>query len=189
MARNARRLRYNSEMGAGPVVIRRYEDSDGVSVAALWSAVFPNDPPWNEPTEFIHRKRAAQPELFWVAQEGGQIVGTVVAGYDGVRGWIYHLAVAPAKRRQGTARLLMRAAEDALEALGCPKINLQVRANNRGVVEFYLALGYEVEERPQMGRPLGRYKRLFTAQRADGIDAAGAPRRNPHGKQRHGEQD
>ena len=76
-----------------------------------------------------------------------------------------------------------------MEALGCPTINLQVRASNRGVVEFYLALGYEVEGRVQMGKPLGSYKRLFPTQRADGIDAAGAPRRNPHGKQRDGEQD
>src|SRR5580704_11865676 len=104
------------------LVVRTYRDSDHDSVVALWTAVFPHDPPWNEPTEFIRRKRSIQPDLFWIAQADEEIVGTVVAGYDGVRGWIYHLAVNPSKRRKGTARLLMQTAEHALEMLGCPKI-------------------------------------------------------------------
>jgi ribosomal protein S18 acetylase RimI-like enzyme len=143
---------------AGEVIIRTFQDSDHDAVVALWSLVFPNDPPWNEPNQFIRRKRGVQPDLFWVAQDGDEIIGTVVAGYDGVRGWIYHLAVDPSKRGRGTARLLMQTAEDSLEALGCPKINLQVRANNRGVVDFYAALGYNTEERVQMGKPLGKHK-------------------------------
>ena len=142
-------------MDAGPVVIRTYADSDHDLVVALWSLVFPNDPLWNEPSQFIRRKRAVQPDLFWVAQDGDRIVGTVVAGYDGVRGWIYHLAVDPSKRRKGTASLLMQAAERALEALGCPKINLQVRAGDSSVVAFYRTLGYGAEDRVHMGKPLG----------------------------------
>jgi ribosomal protein S18 acetylase RimI-like enzyme len=144
-------------MNAGKVVVRPYQDSDHDLVVALWTAVFTNDPPWNEPSELIRRKRSIQPDLFWVADEGGQIIGTVLAGYDGVRGWIYHLAVDPSKRRKGAARLLMQTAEDSLEALGCPKINLQIRANNIVVVDFYKAMGYGVEERVQMGKPLGKY--------------------------------
>jgi ribosomal protein S18 acetylase RimI-like enzyme len=140
------------------IVIRKYQDSDYADVVALWRVVFPNDPSWNEPVELIRRKRSVQPNLFWIAQEGELIVGTVLAGWDGVRGWIYHLAVDPAKRRKGTARLLMKAAEDALEALGCPKVNLQVRMNNTGVVDFYKTIGYVVEERVQMGKPLGKYR-------------------------------
>ena len=140
------------------IVIRTYQDSDYADVVALWRVVFPNDPSWNEPVELIRRKRSIQPNLFWVAEEGELIVGTVLAGWDGVRGWIYHLAVDPAKRRKGTARLLMKAAEDALEALGCPKVNLQVRMNNTGVVDFYKTIGYVVEERVQMGKPLGKYR-------------------------------
>ena len=145
-------------MEIGKTIVRTYEDSDYESVVALWKTVFPNDPPWNEPAEFIRRKRSVQPDLFWIAQDGDEIVGTVVAGYDGVRGWIYHLAVDPSRRRKGTARLLMQTAEDSLEALGCPKINLQVRMNNTGVVDFYKTLGYAVEERVQMGKPLGKYR-------------------------------
>ena len=140
------------------IAIRTYQDLDYADVVALWRIVFPNDPPWNRPAELIRRKRSVQPNLFWIAEEGEQIVGTVLAGYDGVRGWIYHLAVDPAKRRKGTARLLMKTAEDALEALGCPKVNLQVRMNNTGVVDFYKAIGYVVEERVQMGKPLGKYR-------------------------------
>jgi ribosomal protein S18 acetylase RimI-like enzyme len=145
-------------MHDGRIAIRTYQDTDYAAVAALWNVVFPNDPPWNEPAELIRRKQSVQPNLFWIAQDGDEIVGTVLAGYDGVRGWIYHLAVDPAKRRKGTARLLMRTAEDALEALGCPKINLQVRMNNTGVVDFYKMIGYAVEERVQMGKPLGKYR-------------------------------
>ena len=145
-------------MEIGKTIVRTYEDSDYESVVALWKTVFPNDPPWNEPAEFIRRKRSVQPDLFWIAHDGDEIVGTVVAGYDGVRGWIYHLAVDPSRRRKGTARLLMQTAEDSLEALGCTKINLQVRMNNTGVVDFYKTLGYAVEERVQMGKPLGKYR-------------------------------
>jgi ribosomal protein S18 acetylase RimI-like enzyme len=144
-------------MDAGKTAVRKYQDADHDAVVALWSVVFPNDPPWNEPTELLRRIRAIQNELFWIAEEGKDIIGTVVAGWDGVRGWIYHLAVDPSKRRRGAARLLMQAAEQTLEELGCPKINLQVRMSNSAVVDFYKALGYGVEERVQMGKPLGKH--------------------------------
>jgi len=154
----AARTRYNLEM-PGEITIRQYQDSDQASVAKLWTTVFPDDPPWNSPSELIGRKQKAQPELFWIAQQDGEIVGTILAGYDGVRGWIYHLAVDPAQRRKGTARLLMQTAEASLEALGCPKINLQVRLYNRAAVAFYQALGYGIEERVQMGKPIGKFRR------------------------------
>jgi ribosomal protein S18 acetylase RimI-like enzyme len=143
---------------SGEVTVREYRDSDHSAVAKLWAIAFPDDPPWNEPGEFIFRKRSFQAELFWVATAGDDLIGTVVAGYDGVRGWIYHLAVDPAKRRMGTARLLMQEAESALEAMGCAKINLQVRLDNTGVVDFYKTLGYGIEERVQMGKPLGKFR-------------------------------
>ncbi len=79
----------------------------------------------------------------------------MIAGYDGVRGWIYHLAVDEPWRRRGIATALVRKAEEALTALGCPKVNLQVRASNADVVPFYRKLGYEVQELVSMGRVLG----------------------------------
>ena len=145
-------------MDAGKIIVRAYQDSDHDSVVELWNVAFPDDPAWNEPAELIRRKRGFQPDLFWVAMEGSQLIGTVLAGYDGVRGWIYHLAVDPTKRRKGTARLLMQTAEETLEGMGCGKINLQVRRDNMGVVDFYKTLGYGIEERVQMGKPVGKFR-------------------------------
>jgi ribosomal protein S18 acetylase RimI-like enzyme len=71
-----------------------------------------------------------------------------------VRGWIHHLAVSPAHRRCGVGTRLMRAAERDLAQLDCPKINLQVRAVNAGVIGFYRSLGYQVEELASLGKPL-----------------------------------
>ncbi|HEX2671484.1 MAG TPA: GNAT family N-acetyltransferase, partial [Polyangiaceae bacterium] len=89
-----------------------------------------------------------------VATADSTLVGAVMAGFDGVRGWLYHLAVLSAWRRRGIATRLVRHAEASLTALGCPKVNLQVRATNSQVIAFYQSLGYLVEERVSMGRRL-----------------------------------
>lgn len=140
---------------SAPVEIRPYASTDYAQVVALWSDVFRDDPPWNEPAAMIRRKLTVQPELFLVAHIDGRVVGTVLAGFDGVRGWVHHLAVHGSHRRQGIAGSLMIAAEKGLEASGCPKINLQVRASNSAVTAFYRSLGYEVEERVSLGKRLG----------------------------------
>jgi ribosomal protein S18 acetylase RimI-like enzyme len=77
-----------------------------------------------------------------------------MAGYDGHRGWIYSLAVSPGHRRQSIGRTLLVHAEKALAAMGCPKVNLQVRATNSDVVEFYRKAGYALEERISLGKHL-----------------------------------
>jgi ribosomal protein S18 acetylase RimI-like enzyme len=136
------------------LTIRPFEDRDEAAVVALWQAVFPNDAPRNDPRAIIRRKRRVQPELFLVGDTGGRIVATAVAGYDGHRGWVYHLAVAADVRRNGYGRALMAAAETRLRALGCPKLNLQVHRFNAEVVAFYEALGYTVEDRISMGKVL-----------------------------------
>ena len=136
-------------------VIRSYEPQDHAEVISLWKEVFPDDPLWNEPTAVIRRKLTVQPELFLVGYADGRLVATVLAGFDGVRGWIHHLAVHPSHRRRGIARALMVAAEEGLAKLGCPKVNLQVRATNTAVVSFYRALGYSIEERASLGKRLG----------------------------------
>jgi len=137
-----------------PLEIRPYQAKDHDQVVELWSMVFADDPPWNDPDGMIRRKLTVQPELFFVALLDDQVVGAVMAGFDGVRGWIHHLAVHDAHRRQGIASALMRAAENGLAAIGCPKVNLQVRATNREVIDFYRTLGYEVEERASLGKRL-----------------------------------
>ena len=136
------------------ITIRPYGSQDHSQVVSLWNEVFPDDPPWNEPAAVIRRKLTVQPELFLVGLVNGRVVATVIAGFDGVRGWIHHLAVQSAYRRRGIARSLMGAAEESLAKLGCPKVNLQVRAANAAVISFYRALGYDVEERASLGKRL-----------------------------------
>jgi ribosomal protein S18 acetylase RimI-like enzyme len=134
--------------------VRSFRTSDRDALVSLWASVFPNDPPRNEPGAMIDNKMRVQPELLLVAEEEGRIVGAVIAGFDGTRGWVYHVAVDPAHRRRGVGTALVEAAVEGLRALGCPKVNLQIRMENRGVVDFYRTLSFEVEEHVQMGRLL-----------------------------------
>jgi ribosomal protein S18 acetylase RimI-like enzyme len=134
--------------------VRTYEDGDEAAVAALWREVFGDAPAHNVPEEDIRRKLAVQRDLFFVAVEGGELVGTALAGYDGHRGWVYYVAVRPACRRRGIGAALVKRVEEGLAAAGCPKLNLQVRASNRQAVAFYERLGYAVEERVSMGKIL-----------------------------------
>lgn len=134
--------------------IRPYHEDDEAAVAALWREIFPDAPPHNQPEADIWRKLAVQRELFLVALHGERPVGTAMAGYDGHRGWLYYLAVHPERRRRGVGRALMARVEKDLAAMGCPKLNLQVRAGNIGAVAFYRRLGFAIEERVSMGKRL-----------------------------------
>ena len=136
------------------VEIRAYRDEDQPAVVELWRTAFPDAPPRNEPAADIARKLDVQREFFVVATDGGKIVGTAMAGYDGHRGWVYYVAVSPEHRRRGTGTALMRRVERDLAGMGCPKLNLQVRGANREVVRFYESLGYVTEDRVSMGRRL-----------------------------------
>ena len=135
-------------------MVRSYEARDEAGVVALWREAFPDDPPRNAPELVIRRKLPVQPELLLVGDLAGTVVAAVVAGFDGFRGWINHLAVAPEYRRKGFGRALVSEAEARLRTLGCPKVNLQVRASNAGVAEFYRRLGYQAEERISFGKSL-----------------------------------
>jgi ribosomal protein S18 acetylase RimI-like enzyme len=135
--------------------IRPYLESDETAVVELWRELFPDSPAWNCPETDIQRKLSVQRELFLVATVGSQLVGSAMAGYDGHRGWVYYVAVSSRYRRQGIGTALMRSVEERLALLGCPKLNLQVRASNEEVIAFYRRLGYEVEERISMGKRLG----------------------------------
>ena len=134
--------------------IRPYGESDEEAVAALWREVFPDAPAWNVPEEDIRRKLTVQRGLFLVACADGEVVGTALGGYDGHRGWVHLVAVSPRHRRLGIGAELMRRVEEGLTALGCPKLNLQVRPSNEDVVAFYERLGYAVEDRVSMGKRL-----------------------------------
>jgi ribosomal protein S18 acetylase RimI-like enzyme len=134
------------------VEILTYADSYFEGVDALWREAFPNDPPWNRAEAAIPAKLAVQPDLLLVAITDGRVVGSAMAGYDGHRGWLYGVAVFKEFQRQGVGRALVREAERRLAALGCGKINLQIRVSNRGVADFYARLGYSIEDRITMGK-------------------------------------
>ncbi len=134
------------------IQITPYSEKHFPGVEALWEEVFPNDPPWNRAVVAIPEKLGVQPELFLVGMEGGEVVGTAMAGYDGHRGWLYTIAVRPDYQRKGVGSALLKEAESRLSAMGCGKINLQIRAGNEAVAAFYRRHGYEVEERVSMGK-------------------------------------
>jgi hypothetical protein len=134
--------------------IRAYTENDQNAVAALWRAVFPGSLAWNHPESDIQRKLAVQPDLFLVAMLDEALVGTAMAGYDGHRGWVYYVAVSAGCRSQGIGTALMKTVEARLAQHGCPKLNLQVRADNQEVVSFYQKLGYQVEQRISMAKRL-----------------------------------
>ena len=125
-------------------------------VAALWQLAFGYDTPHNRPELAIDRKLAVEDGLFFVATHGKTVIGTLMAGYDGHRGWLYSVAVHPDYRRQGLGASLVRHGEQALIALGCLKINLQINLGNETVVGFYEALGYGVEPRISMGKKIAQ---------------------------------
>ena len=134
--------------------IAPYRAEHFADVSALWREAFPDDPPWNAAEIAIPAKLAVQPELFLVALDGTRAIGSAMAGYDGHRGWLYAVAVRASHQRRGVGAALVRAAEGRLHALGCRKINRQVRANNGAVVDFYARLGYAIEERVSLGKRL-----------------------------------
>ena len=139
---------------ATPLTVRPYQPSDRESIIRLWQRAFPNEPAWNEPSHMIDQKAAFQGEWFFVCTHEEQIVGTVLAGYDGVRGWVHKVCADPAAQRMGVASQLMQAAEAALASAGCGKLNLQVRAGNDAAIAFYRSAGYAVEDRVSMGKHL-----------------------------------
>lgn len=135
------------------VTIVPYSDAAHRSqVMALWEIDFGYDAPHNKPSIVIDKKIAAWDQLFFVALAGDAVVGTVMAGYDGHRGWIYTVAVSPSCRRQGVGSRLMAVAEESLIGMGCVKINLQILQGNESVAAFYSSLGYSVEQRVSMGK-------------------------------------
>ncbi|HEY1999008.1 GNAT family acetyltransferase [Paraburkholderia sp.] len=144
---------------AAPLSIRCFDARDTDAVVALWMEAFPEyrdtSKPHRSPHLSIANKMATQPELFFVAELGGRLVGTVLAGYDGHRGWMYSLAVDTTQRRLGIGTQLVAHAEAALSARGCPKVNLQVLSAKQEVRGFYEALGYRADAVISLGKRLG----------------------------------
>ena len=139
-----------------PLEIVAYRAEFFEDVDRLWKEAFPDAPARNQAAHSIVAKIAVQPELFLVALDGPQVIGTVMAGYDGHRGWLHSVAVRRSHQRQGVGSALVREAERRLLDLGCPKLNLQVMPGNAPVAAFYERLGFGVEERISMGKVLSK---------------------------------
>ena len=135
------------------IQIRAFRPADETAVVALWQECGLTRP-WNDPHADIARKLTEQPELFLVGTLGDEVIASAMVGFDGHRGWVYYLAVAPRHRKQSYGRALMQAAERLLTQRGCPKLNLQVRSSNAEVIEFYRKLGYVLDETVSLGKRL-----------------------------------
>lgn len=135
--------------------IRHYHDSDLPDVIALWDACGLNVA-YNDPAQDIALLRRGPNAALLVGSVGERLVGTVMAGHDGHRGWMYRVAVGPGHRRQGLGRQLVEAAEDWLAAHGLRKLNLMIREDNAEVGAFYARLGYEETPRLVMAKWLDK---------------------------------
>jgi len=145
--------------------IRYFHESDTNDVVALWQACGLCRP-WNNPHLDIQRKCSVNDKLFLVGEmddnttgeraglENGQVIASVMGSYDGHRGWIYYLAIDPRIQRQGLGEKLMQDIEKRLLALGCPKINLQIRRENNAVIAFYESLGFKEDASVSLGKRL-----------------------------------
>ncbi len=134
--------------------VRAFTPADTEAVVQLWQDCELTRP-WNDPHKDIARKLSVSPDLFWLGCDAdGRIIASIMVGYDGHRGWINYLAVHPAHQRRGHARQLMLRAEQTLSELGCPKLNLQVRAGNEAVLAFYERLGYADDRTLSLGKRL-----------------------------------
>jgi len=133
--------------------IRPFEQRDADQVVALWHQCgLTRD--WNDPRLDIERKLTTQPELFLVGELDNRVMATAMAGYDGHRGWVNYLAVAAEQRGQGHGRRLMAEVERLLEDRGCPKLNIQVRAENTTAIGFYRSIGYLEDASISLGKRL-----------------------------------
>lgn len=133
--------------------IRPIRDGEDEAVVALWTACGLTRP-WNDPRQDLRLARDGATSTVLVAAEDEQVVGSIMVGFDGHRGWVYYLAVDPDRRGRSLGRELMAAAEAWLSDRGAPKIQLMVRADNTAALGFYERLGLERQTVVVLGRRL-----------------------------------
>ena len=128
-------------MTESSLLIRPFQEGDEVALVSLWN-MCKLTVPWNNPYKDIVRKLQVQAELFLVGYLEDKLIASVMAGYDGHRGYINYFAINPDFQARGYGKLLMNNVENRLRELGCPKINLQIRAGNDKVFSYYQKLGF-----------------------------------------------
>ena len=140
-------------MTESSLLIRPFKEGDEEALVSLWN-MCKLTVPWNNPYKDIARKLKVQAELFLVGYLEDKLIASVMAGYDGHRGWINYFAVHPDFQARGYGKQLMDNVENRLRELGCPKINLQIREGNDKVFSYYQKLGFVEEKRISMGKRL-----------------------------------
>ncbi len=133
--------------------IRQFTIDDKDAVIQLWRDC-KLIVPWNDPEKDIQRKLQVGIELFLLGECEDNLVASVMGGYDGHRGYVNYLGVAPKYRHKGFAQQMMVEIETMLKAKGCPKINLMVRNSNVSVIEYYQSLGYKLDQSVILGKRL-----------------------------------
>lgn len=135
------------------LIIRKYEERDESRVISLWqqcNLIVPQ----NDPHEDIKKKMEFQPTLFFVGTVNDEVIASIMVGYEGHRGWINYMAVLPEYQNKGFGCQLVDKAITELRKLGCLKVNLQVRENNKEVIEFYKNLGFSNDRVVSLGKHL-----------------------------------
>ena len=140
-------------MTENSLLIRPFKEGDEEALVSLWN-ICKLTVPWNNPYKDIARKLKVQAELFLVGYLEDKLIASVMAGYDGHRGWINYFAVHPDFQARGYGKQLMDNVEKRLRKFGCPKINLQIREENDKVFSYYQNLGFVEEKRINMGKRL-----------------------------------
>ena len=114
--------------------------------------------PQNDPLEDIQNKIEFQPDMFLIALLNGKLIGSVMVGYEGHRGWLNYLAVSPDYQNRGYGRKLVEKAIAELQKLGCLKLNVQIRESNTSAVRFYERLGFRDDHVVSLGLRLKQRK-------------------------------
>lgn len=135
------------------LVIRELRTVDGDALRALWKSVGFSS--IGDDDRSLARLARRNPGLVLVATEGGRIVGSALGGWDGRRGWIYHVATIESHRRRGVASRLVDRVEEGLRDLGCLRVNVMVRDENEGARKFWAARGYGLRPARQLSREFG----------------------------------
>lgn len=133
------------------LTLREAISPDAPAVIALWQACGLTRP-WNDPEADFAQAVAGPTSAVLVVEQERVLAGSVMVGFDGHRGWVYYVAVAPDHRRNGLGRTLMDSAEAWLRARGAPKIQLMVRDDNHAALGFYEALGLERQKVVTLGK-------------------------------------
>ena len=135
------------------IKIRQYAASDQERVIRLWELCALTRQ-WNNPIKDIQRKLTVQSELFLVLEKDGEILGSIMGGFDGHRENVNYLGIHPDHKNKGLGKLLMNRIEVELIKMGCPKINLMVRDANIDVQQFYKVIGYKEQKVVVFGKRL-----------------------------------